>query len=93
MNDRAISLPTRGGIDLSAVVGEEGTGASAGISDAEAVAILEQETEVEIFVVGKSKARAGGAFFEYSNSTNFDLAKSGLFKQVGRNSYKHNCLL
>ena len=52
----------KGDIDMGAVVGEEGTGASTSISDAEVVAILEHETGVDIFVVGKHTARAGGAF-------------------------------
>lgn len=62
MNGRALTLLMKGDIDMGAVVGEEGTGASTSISDAEVVAILEHETGVDIFVVGKHTARAGGAF-------------------------------
>ena len=38
------------------------------------------------------KTRQGGAFFKCLNLTNFDLDKYGLFQNVGRHNYTHNCL-
>ena len=61
-------------------------------SDAEFVDITVKEKTVEIFIVGKNKTRAGGSFFPYLNITIFDLSKNGMFKPVGRNNYRHNCL-
>ena len=76
---------------MSAVVGEYFIATR--ISDAGVVAVIENDTEVETFVVDKNKTRAGGAFLKYLNLASFDLATYGLFKQVDRNSYKHKCLL
>ena len=71
---------------------EDAEGHKISESDAEVVAIIDQETEVEIFVVDKHKTRQGGAFFPYINNTIFDFDKYGIFKNVDRNNYKHNCL-
>ena len=90
LNDRTTKLFMKGDVDLSVAVGEEGAATS--ISDAEAEAILKIETEVDIFVVDKNRAGAGGAFFKYLNVTNFDLARYGVLKSIDRNNYKHNCL-
>ena len=76
LNDRTINMLMIGDIDMSAVVGEELVAIS--ISDAEAVAIIAEEKEVEMFVVDKNKTRSGGAFFPYLNNTIFDLSKYGL---------------
>ena len=54
--------------------------------------MLDIEKQVEIFVVNTNKTRAGGAFFPYLNNTMFDLDKYGVFKNVNRNNYEHNCL-
>ena len=60
LNDITIALLMKGDIDTSVIVDVEVTGMRE--SDAEVKAIIEHETEVEIFVVGKNKTRAGGAF-------------------------------
>ena len=73
LNDRTINLLMKGNIDMSAVVGEEGQKVSE--SDAEVVAIIGQETQLEVVVVDKNKTRAGGAFYPYINNTIFDLSK------------------
>ena len=43
-------------------------------------------------VTNNDKTRPGGAFFPYLTNTVYDLYKYGIFKTVGRNNYKHNCL-
>ena len=90
LNDRAINLLMKGKSDMSAAVGDEVVGVRQG--DEEITAIIEEEQEVEIVITEKDKTRAGGAFFAYLNNTIFDLDKYGVFKTVGRNNYKHNCL-
>ena len=82
LNYRTIALRMKGDIDMSAVGGEESTGASASISDAEVVAILEQETEVEIFVVDEHKTRQGGAFFKCLNLTNVDFENHMVYLKI-----------
>ena len=77
LNDRTINLLMKGDIDMSVTVGEEFEAIS--VSDAEVVAIIAQEKEVEIFAVDKNKTRAGGAFFPFLNNTIFDLSKYGIF--------------
>ena len=93
LNDRTINLLMKGKIDMNAVT--EPSAGSPTFSDAEIGSLLEQETEV-LITVGKNeenkKTRAGGAFFKYLNLTNLDLPKYGLFKNIDRNNYKHNCL-
>ena len=90
LNDRTINLLLKGNIDMSAAVGSEEQAIS--VSDGEVVALIDKEKEVEIFVVEKNKTRQGGAFFPYINNTIFDFDKYGIFKNVDRNNYKHNCL-
>ena len=77
LNDRTINLLLKGDIDMSAV--EDAEGQKITESDAEVVAIIDHETEVEIFVVEKNKTRQGGAFFPYINNTIFDFDKYGIF--------------
>ena len=72
LNDRTINLLMKGNIDMSVTVGEEFEAIS--VSDAEVVAIIDQEKEVEIFVVDKNKTRAGGAFFPFLNNTKIGRA-------------------
>ena len=79
-----------GEVDMSVTVGQEAVQTS--ISDAEFVTITAEEKHVELFIVEKNKTRAGGSFFPYLNITILDLSKYGIFKTVGRNKYKHNCL-
>ena len=81
----------KGKIDMNAVTGEVD---APKFSDAEISGLLEQGTEVLIWVVKRNgtKTRPGGAFFPYLNNTIYDLDKHGIFKTVDRNSYKHNCL-
>ena len=90
LNDKSIDLLMKGDIDMSATSGSAVSGTS--VSDAEVTDLLEVETKVEIFVVDKNKTRAGGSFFPFINNTIFDLHKYGIFKQVDKNNYKHNCL-
>ena len=71
LNDRTIALLMKGDIDTSVIVDVEVTGMRE--SDAEVKAIIEHETEVEIFVVDTNNARAGGAFFNCLNNTLFDF--------------------
>ena len=80
LNDRTINLLMKGDIDMSAVVGGEAIGNT--ISDAELVDIIVEEREVELFVVGKNKTRAGGSFFPCVNDTIFDLTKYGIFENL-----------
>ena len=90
LNDRTINLLMKGQIDMSVVVGEELEPIS--VSDAEIEELLSVETEIELFVVDKNKTRNGGAFFPYLNNTKFDLDKYGVFKNVDKTNYHHNCL-
>ena len=76
LSDRTIALLMKGDIDTSVIVDVEVTGMRE--SDAEVKAIIEHETEVEIFVVDKNKTRAGGAFFNCLNNTLFDFDKYGI---------------
>ena len=77
LNDRTINLLMKGGIDMSVVVGQEAVVDT--ISDAELVAIIVEEREVEFCVAYKNKTRAGGSFFPYINNTIFDLTKYDIF--------------
>ena len=52
LNDRTINLLIKGDIDMNAV--EDAEGHKISESDAEVVAIIDQETEVEICVVDKT---------------------------------------
>ena len=92
LNGRTINLLMKYEIDMSVVVGQEAIVNT--ISDAELVAIIAQEREVEIVVVDENKTRACGSSFPYINDTIFDLTKYDIFvkKQVDRRNYKHNCL-
>ena len=46
-----------------------------------------------MFIVYKTKTRAGGPFFPYLNITILDLSKYGVFfKNVDKTKYTHNCL-
>ena len=92
LNDRTINLLMKGNVDMSATAGEAGEGDKSTFSDAEVKEVAKKETEVGLFIVDKNKARAGGSFFPYLNTTIFDLSKYGIFKSVGRKNYKHNCL-
>ena len=93
LDGRTINIISQGGADMSATSSEPGAvPASKTVSDTEVEELLDIGTEVEIFVVDKNKTRAGGAFFKYLNLTLFDLDKYGLFKDVDRNNYNHNCL-
>ena len=80
LNDRTINLLMKGKIDMSATNGEDETDNTITVSDAEAVGTVYKEKEVEMFIVGKNKTRAGGSFFPYLNITIFDLHKYGIFK-------------
>ena len=80
----------KGDIDMNATTSE--TAEAITDSDKEVVDLVNVEQEVELFTVEKNKTRAGGSFFPYHNITIFDLSKSGMFKSVDRNNYKHNCL-
>ena len=79
LNDRTINMLLQGEVDMSATTGITlGFGsmaASKTVSDAEAEELLDNETEVEMFLVDENKTRQGGAFFKYLNLTNFDLDK------------------
>ena len=90
LNDKSIDLLMKGDIDMSATSGDGSEQITE--SDSKVQDLLELETEVEIFIVDKNKTRAGGSFFPYLNNTIFDLHKYGIFKQVDKNNYKHNCL-
>ena len=93
LNDRTINLLMKGEIDMSATTG--GSDVSYNritFSDAEAVETVHKEKEVEMFIVDKNRTRAGGSFFPYPYIIIFDLSKYGIFKSVGKNNYKHNCL-
>ena len=79
LNDRTIALLMKGDIDTSVIADVEVIGMRE--SDAEVIAILELETEVEIFVVDKNKTRAGGAFFNCLNNTLFDFDKYAILKK------------
>ena len=70
LNNRTIALVMKGVIDASTIVGTETIDVME--SDAEVQLLILLETEVEIFVVDKNKARAGGAFFNCLNNTLFD---------------------
>ena len=56
------------------------------------VAYWSMNKKVLITVVLNGKTRPGGAFFPYLKNTIYGLDKYGIFKAVGRNNYKHNCL-
>ena len=96
LNDRTINLLMKGNVDMSATTGEHDDGGSGrggnSVSDAEAVETVYKEKEVELFIVEKNKTRAGGSFFPYLKITICDLSKYGIFKIVGRQNCKHNCL-
>ena len=76
-NDRTINLLMKGDIDMSATTSESAEVITD--SDKEIVDLINGEQEVELFIVDKSKARAGGSFFPYLNITTFDLSKYGIF--------------
>ena len=83
---------SQGEIDMSATTakGADVVNASKSVSDAAVVDLLDNETEVEISVVDKSRTRAGGAFSNtYLTLCNLE---NGLFKTIDRNNYKLNCL-
>ena len=80
LNDRTINLLLKGDIDMNAV--EDAEGHKISESDAEVVAIIDQETEVEIFVVDKHKTRQGGAFFPCINTAIFDFDNTELLKTL-----------
>ena len=90
LNDRAINLLMKGTIDMSATSSE--TAEVITDSDKEVADLISNEKEAGFFIVYKNKTRAGGSFFPYLNITIFDLSKHGIFKSVGKNNYKHNCL-
>ena len=73
LNDRTINLLMKGNIGMSATTSEYDAGGGGGnsVSDAEAVETVYKEKEVEIFIVGKNKTRAGGSFFPYFKNTIF----------------------
>ena len=79
----------KGKIDTNAVIGgtDEPT-----FSDAEISGLWEHEQEVLITAVEHDKTRPGGAFYPFLDNIIYDLSKYGVFKTVGRNNYKHNCL-
>ena len=91
LNDRTINLLMKGNIDMNAVTGEVD---APEFGDAEISSLLEQGADILITVIKKddTTTRPGGAFFPYLNDTIYDLDKHGIFKTVGRNNYKHNCL-
>ena len=83
LNDRTIHFLSQGEIDMSATTAESGsTPASNTVSDADVVALLDSETEVEMFVVGSYKTRQGDAFFKYLDLTLSNLGKYVLFKTI-----------
>ena len=43
-----------------------------------------------LFIVYKTKTRAGGSFFPYLHITIFDLSKYDIFEIIDRQTYKHN---
>ena len=90
LNDRTINLLLKGDIDMSAR--NSGTAEVITDSDKEVADLIGVEQEVGLFIVEQNMTRAGWSFFPYLNITIFDLSKSGMFKTVGRNTYKHNCL-
>ena len=95
LNDRTIHLLSQGEVDMSATSAEFGfapMAAANNVSNADVQELLESGTEVDIFVVDKNKTRAGGTFFTFLNLALLNLGKYGLFKTIGRYSYKHNCL-
>ena len=71
LNDRTINLLMKGKSDMSATNGEDETDTITA-SDAEAVETVHKEKEVEMFIVGENKTRAGGSFFPCLNITIFD---------------------
>ena len=90
LNDRTINLLMKGDIDMSVVIGEEEAAIS--ISDAGIMTIIDEEPEVEIFVVDEDKTKGGGALFPYLNNTIFELTSTEILQQLTENNYKHNCL-
>ena len=95
LNDRTTHLLSQGEVDMSVTSAEFGFGSGAAannVSDAEVEELLDIETEVETFVVDKNKTRAGSAFFKYLNSALLHIDKYGLFENIDRTNYKHNCL-
>ena len=96
LNDRTINLLKKGGVDMNATTSETGEGepigeGGPGFSDAELSKTINQETQVEAFII-ENHTRAGGSCFPYLNITIFDLHKYGIIQIVGRRNYKHNCL-
>ena len=92
-NDRTINLLMQDKIDMgSTTVGSYSEAHAISISDGELVQIALTEKAVEMFIVAKNKTRSGGSFFPYLNITIFDLSKYGIFKNVDRHNYRHNCL-
>ena len=89
LNDRTTNLLMKSNIGMSATTSE--TAEVISNSDKKVVDLIANETEAELFIVGKNKTRAGGSFFPYLNITIFDLFKHGIFKSVDRNNYQHNC--
>ena len=94
LNDRTINLLMKGDVGMSVAI-TEADGlyyGRADTSDGEVKKLVKKEKEVEAFIVDNNKARAGGSFFPYLNTTIFGLPKYGIFKSVDRKDYKHNCL-
>ena len=94
LNDRTLSLLMKGDLDMTATYSKDDEAPAIEDSDAEFVKIANVETNVEIFPVTRddSKTRDGGAFFPYLNNTQFDFKKYGIFDNVDKHNYKHNCL-
>ena len=93
MNDRTVHFLYQGEVDMSATTAEFGSApASNTVSDAEVTDVIDIETEVEISAVDKNKTRQGGACFKYLNLTLSNLETYGLFKNIDRYNYKHNCV-
>ena len=90
LNDRTINLLMKGTIDMSATSSESAEVITN--SDKEVVDLIGKEKEADFCIVDKHRTRAGGPFFPHLNITIFDLSKYGIFKTVGINNYKHNCL-
>ena len=83
LSGHTIHLLSQGEVDMSATSAEFGAvPASNTVSDAEVEELLDSKTEVELFVVDKHKARAGGAFSKYLNSTVFNLEHMVYFKTL-----------
>ena len=76
LNGRTTNLLMKGDIDMSATTCE--TAEAITDSDKEVVDLINVEQEVEIFIVEKSKTRAGGSYFPYLNITISGLSKYGI---------------